>query len=316
MPAIAVITEHDDGHVPLVQEHLEDELIVIDALAGALTFLQGDQSAVVSAGRPLKDVKSVWYRKPLNGLRSLVESYVASEHRRYSRLAIGAHADLLMTSFPDARWISDYFAIVRAESKVLQLARAHKAGLRVPETAVTNDPVTAAGFLAAQPATIIKPLISPVLVGDETQMLLAKRFHGPSGLERELAALRWAPAIFQRAIDRIADLRVTVVGTDVFTARIDAEASSQGQTGTCDWRYDAYVSGRPFQADELPAEIRRGCLALTRDLGLEFAAIDLVIDPAGTIWFLELNPNGQWGFVGEHTTQSIAAAIADLLTRG
>lgn len=58
------------------------------------------------------------------------------------------------------------------------------------------------------------------------------------------------------------------------------------------------------------------CVALVKDLGLEFGAIDFILDKKGVYWFLEINPNGQWGFVEERTNQPIGAAIAARLKTG
>jgi hypothetical protein len=45
-----------------------------------------------------------------------------------------------------------------------------------------------------------------------------------------------------------------------------------------------------------------------------YGAFDFSIDRDGGWWFLECNPNGQWGFITEATGIPIASAIADLLT--
>jgi hypothetical protein len=45
-------------------------------------------------------------------------------------------------------------------------------------------------------------------------------------------------------------------------------------------------------------------------LGLRFAALDFIVAPDGRWWFLEANPNGQWGFIEDATGQPIADAIA------
>jgi D-alanine-D-alanine ligase-like ATP-grasp enzyme len=34
-----------------------------------------------------------------------------------------------------------------------------------------------------------------------------------------------------------------------------------------------------------------------RQLNLQFAASDFIVDKAGTTWFLESNPNGAWGWL-------------------
>ncbi|WP_272473525.1 hypothetical protein [Baekduia alba] len=38
-----------------------------------------------------------------------------------------------------------------------------------------------------------------------------------------------------------------------------------------------------------------------------------MIDQGGKFWFLELNPNGQWGFIELEAGPPIGAAIAELL---
>jgi glutathione synthase/RimK-type ligase-like ATP-grasp enzyme len=68
-----------------------------------------------------------------------------------------------------------------------------------------------------------------------------------------------------------------------------------------------------FEPYDLPKKISEQCITLVRRLGLLYGAIDFVHDPQGRIWFLEINPNGQWAFVDEHTTDNIGQAMANLL---
>jgi hypothetical protein len=41
---------------------------------------------------------------------------------------------------------------------------------------------------------------------------------------------------------------------------------------------------------------------------------DFAVTPDGDWVFLELNPNGQWGWIEDHTGLAITSAMADLLT--
>jgi glutathione synthase/RimK-type ligase-like ATP-grasp enzyme len=212
--------------------------------------------------------------------------------------------------------VSDVPAIIRAEHKPLQLLLAEDFGLRVPSTMITSDAEAATAFVESQPATVIKPLCSAALAGDVRHAFLAVRVHGTDGLAGELVNLKWAPAVFQRAIDAVADLRVTIVGDEVFVARLDVDREAIGQPGIRDWRIRQTDGLPPFEPDgTLSKQIRRACREMTRALGLKFSAIDLVVDVHGDVWFLELNPNGQWGFVELATGQPIGAAMAALLER-
>ncbi|GAA2475148.1 hypothetical protein GCM10023100_53930 [Actinocorallia cavernae] len=41
-----------------------------------------------------------------------------------------------------------------------------------------------------------------------------------------------------------------------------------------------------------------------------------LLDRAGDYWWLELNPNGQWGWLETETGLAMSSAFADLLAQG
>ena len=47
--------------------------------------------------------------------------------------------------------------------------------------------------------------------------------------------------------------------------------------------------------------------------GLDYGAADLIVTPDGRYVFLEVNPNGQYGWVENMTGMPIGSAIADQL---
>jgi glutathione synthase/RimK-type ligase-like ATP-grasp enzyme len=129
---------------------------------------------------------------------------------------------------------------------------------------------------------------------------------------RDDAALSACPAMYQRLVEKEFELRVTVVGDQLFTCRIDSQGT---QDGTIDWRH-AVASGVRLEPVELDAQVARRCLDLTRRLRLQFAGIDLIVTPDGDIVFLELNAAGTWAWVQRATGLPIAAALADNLIAG
>jgi len=48
--------------------------------------------------------------------------------------------------------------------------------------------------------------------------------------------------------------------------------------------------------------------------GLNFGAIDLIVDPDGEFFFLELNPNGQWAWIQQATGRRIREELCRGLT--
>jgi len=121
----------------------------------------------------------------------------------------------------------------------------------------------------------------------------------------ESDSIRACPIILQREIRKKYDVRVTVVGETVFAATIDSQSDSATEV---DWR----KTSQPTLAHaiyHLPPEIAAICVSLTRKLGLRYGAIDLILDCDDQLWFLEINPNGQWGWIETRTGHPIAAAI-------
>ena len=56
--------------------------------------------------------------------------------------------------------------------------------------------------------------------------------------------------------------------------------------------------------------------ALLGRLDLPFGAFDFAVTPDEEWVFLEINPNGQWGWIEDHTGLHITDAIVDHLTVG
>ncbi len=317
-----VLTNSEDeqlGHVPFVAQHMDPEKLVIvdpipDVLDGKVGFDIGDKGITCTYGDlPLNPVMSVWDRRPTVISKEMLED-VHPAYRQYASSAIRNHASQFYTAFNDALWVSDHFAVMRAEHKILQLAEAGKLGFAVPETLFTSDHKAAQSFVASRPATIIKGLSNVGPYTDETLMLFYSTRVTPD-TEIDYSNLNFAPAIFQDAIDPEYDLRITVVDEAVFPASVVADIEKDITLGIRDWRIGNSVGNLAIEAREIPEDISDKCIQLVKNLGLKFGAIDMIVDKKGRYWFTEINPNGQWAFVELETGQQIGKAMAELLLR-
>ncbi len=101
-----------------------------------------------------------------------------------------------------------------------------------------------------------------------------------------------------------------MVGNRFFAAAIHADSDA----ARIDWRSD-YSSLR-YESIDTPDEVRCAVVALLRRVDLPFGALDFTVTPEQEWVFLELNPNGQWGWIEDHTGLPISLAVADLLMEG
>jgi hypothetical protein len=321
---LLIISTKNDAHVHVLFPHLERRGIEYrwiepgDFPAHATIAIEfGPGSPVQALARydesplDLADVTAVWYRRPSSPC--IDDRLTAPDHRRcavdVSEACLLGLADLL----GDARWLPGTpRAEFAASNKIEQLARAQRFGLTVPRTLVTNDPEQYLRFserMEGQMITKLVRYVHGVKGPDDTMHVFFTRPMRRRD-KANMRALRYAPMILQEYVPKRVELRATVVGKRIFTAAIDSQASSRTRH---DWRHYDLLRNR-YEPHALPEGTARQCIDLVASYGLCFGALDLVLTPSGEYVFLELNPNGQWGFIEDLARLPIAEAIVDELT--
>ena len=206
-----------------------------------------------------------------------------------------------------ALWINHPQSHLRANSKPAQLFIARQVGLDIPPTLITNNSDEVRGFVAQARGDTIYKALSQSLDLDSGKALF-------TGLltEKELAKLdliQVSPGIFQALVPKAYELRVTVVGSRIFSGQINSQASAETKI---DWRHNPFdIEPEPIQlASELEAKI----FAMMQSFGLVYGAFDFIVTPEGRHVFLEVNPAGQYMWVEAKTGLPITAALVDALS--
>lgn len=180
-------------------------------------------------------------------------------------------------------------------SKPYQAGLIREVGFRTPETLVTNDPAAARTFLREHPRAVYKSTSAVrSIVREVTSDRLA-----------DLDRIRDLPTQFQERVPGT-DVRVHVVGNQVFASEIRSEAVDYRYAG----RDDLEVTMR---AVDLPPEIAAKCVELARHLDLPLCGIDLKRTPDEQYYCFEVNPSPAFSYYQEHTGQPIADAIVAYL---
>jgi glutathione synthase/RimK-type ligase-like ATP-grasp enzyme len=244
----------------------------------------------------------VWWRRPeapaIEGTAAAAEA-VADQWR-----ALIAS----LSTVPGPIWVSLPARIREAEDKARQLRFAAECGLPVPDTLWTNDLATAVSFAEGFDGQAVVKSVATAWWEEDGQ---GKFVFASMVKSRELPTavrLAGAPVCFQQPIWPKRDVRVTVVASAVLGA-IREQTPGGAAEDELDWRRD---KDRPWTHYELPTDISARCAALIERFGLQFSGIDLAVDDGGTHWFLELNPNGEWGWL-QRSGLRIAETLADLL---
>lgn len=248
----------------------------------------------------LDAIHAVWWRRP-QGFR-VPESLTDPAHRQYAVSEAATAFDGLYQSM-NALWVNVPARDVVAGHKPYQLALAQQLGLGIPVTLMTNDPDEARDFsVRHQGEVIYKQFKALPATWRETRKLRDEE-------AALLDSVRMAPIIFQRFVEAVADVRVTVIGDEIFSASTDPRKGAY----PVDFRYSPELE---WERHPLPSAIEDRLRALMRRLGLEYGAIDLRLTPEGEYVFLEINPAGQFLWVEMHTGLKITDALAAHLIKG
>lgn len=267
-----------------------------------------DGLLLAKGGIGLRDVRSVWYRRPVAPRPA---PSVASGADDFGLRESTALLENLWDALPGL-WVSPRDAIRRATPRMTQLRAARQLGLRVPPTIMGNDVVALRAFAEAHGAIIAKPIDTGAVTADKLgpERLIFTTPLEPRDLEACLASVTHAPVLLQRLEPKRADIRVTVIGTRIFAAEIRTPGDAR-----IDWRAldPADLVQLPH---ELPSDLSGRISELVHQFGLHFGALDLLWTPNGEYVFLEINPNGQWAWLELELGFPMASALVDLLTMG
>ena len=184
-----------------------------------------DGNKVVSG----EQIKSVWYRRHVD---PELPDHLDSRHTRLLRARdAGVSIGVSSTPLLPNRWMSRPEAISVAEKKPYQLAVASRMGFTVPETIMTNNRSAVEGW-SKERSLVAKAVSSGYIKNPDGNLAMFTSLVRPGDL-LDLGGLKLAPVTFQKHIDKVSDIRVTVVTEDVFAAEILSQEMDSSRT---DWR--------------------------------------------------------------------------------
>lgn len=315
LPTILLLAPPDDGHVLVVQRRLEElatsaQVVVIDTgafpqhIAMEIRLTAQQYQAVLHLPNQQKisgdTIRSIWFRRPRI---PQIDAGITDAKSREFAFRESFHALKGLWQNTECFWLNHPLHDRAAAKKVHQLKIAQKIGLRVPDTLITNAPQAVRQFWEEHHGNIIYKQLRGVHEKLVQTALVS---------ERELALLeniRLAPVIFQECIAGVSDLRITVIGHEIFPAMI----KSQDCLTPLDWRWDLDV---PMEKCTIPDALANQIHGLMQELGLLYGAIDMKMTKDGEYVFFEINPSGQFLFVEIQAGWPLSTTLARMLVEG
>lgn len=268
-------------------EHLKLNLMPTEGAGGGSLKMEDGRHI------PLESVSSVYWRYRYN---TEVSPEVPPEVVPIIYREIDSALGSLFRNMPNALWVNSVSAIERHRYKTHQLFLMAQAGIRVPDTLVSNDPEAVTRFYEAHHGNVI---YKPVSGGAHTAKMTPEDLS-----EKRLSELRLSPVQFQEMIDGV-DVRVYIIGEELFAAEI--------QAGTLDFRDDPRA---PIVPVTLPEVVEAQCRTVARLFEYEFTGIDIRRTPNNEYCFIEGNPSPMFAHFENVTGYPISQSLMGLLESG
>lgn len=311
---LLIVTNKQDVHSDEVIRRLEKRNVSVfrlnteDILAKYLISLQVDgignwQGNITDElGRTvsLTDLRVAWIRRPEFVFESSgVQKFIASEVRALIAC---------LCALPNVTFVNEVFDANRAKTKFQQLIHASRLGILVPRTIITNSPSDAKRFLdETEGDLLIKVVYTGSVETDGISRGIPSRKVSRDQFLELYELVKNAPTQIQDYVEKEYELRVTVVGRNVFAIKIDSQLNDATKV---DWRPQTALN--PHSIVSIPDEIADFCRKYIKDQRLLYGAMDFIVDPAGRYVFLENNPSGQYLWLEHETGVPITEALVEL----
>ncbi len=202
----------------------------------------------------MEDFGAVWWRRPQV---PQVSSDIRSSSHRVFAASESQEALTGMWHALHSFWVNDPARDQVAHRKAFQLRVAQDVGLEIPQTLITNDPHAARSFIDARGYrnVVYKSFSATEEEWRETRLLRQEELE-------LLDNVCYAPVIFQEYVEAIYDLRITIVGGQMFAAAIYSQETSY----PVDFRMD--IANARVEPVDIPKEVEKRLCDLMDRLGL------------------------------------------------
>ncbi len=209
----------------------------------------------------------------------------------------------------NALWINDPQRTFDSENRLNQLLAAQRLGFSIPETLITNEMEAANKFFKRfRRSTVVKVLHHhEIYLNQRSYRFLTNNIEA-----RHLSkfnTLTYAPVIFQKKIENDSEIRVTVVNDKTFSCKISTIKEKCNFSDLHKIKEKELI----FSEINLGKKMEKLCIKLNKKLGLLVSSIDFVQAQNGELYFLEINPIGDWNWIEKHTNLPITKSMFDFV---
>ncbi|MHB1179069.1 MAG: grasp-with-spasm system ATP-grasp peptide maturase [Daejeonella sp.] len=265
--------------------------------------------------KKLNDANVIWNRRWWrdNSLDAILKSNLSVKNAYYLHKYLRAEyfelSKFLFHTLRKKKWIDDK-NVSDSFNKLITLSLAKKIGLKIPNTIVTNDHEVLKDFFSKNTRVITKP-ISNVVGFDHNNgsFTLETREVNLKDLE-DFSEERFFVSLFQELIEKKYEIRTFYLNGKFYSMAI---FSQRRKEASIDYRVYDFQNPDRMVPYILPNTVEEKLLELVNQLGFKHCSIDCIVTKSNDIYFLEINPVGQFGMVSKPCNYFLEKEMANFL---
>lgn len=269
-----------------------------------------DDLLSISLGKinvPLQEINVVWYRKfgffeQSDFYKNLQKNYnseiVRLITREYYRIA-----GILLSSLKNKKWITNPFVSMLNKFEVLKIAK--ECDLAVPNSQIINS----LEYFSIEEKYIVKSIVDPIIADyNRNKCMMYTNQLNKDDIEN--LPDRFFPSLIQEKIDKKFEIRIFYLNGKCYSMAIFSQNDKQTQLDFRQYNWDnpnRYVPYKLSKTDN--TKIKK----LMNVLELNCGSIDMIMGTDDKLYFLEVNPTGQFGMVDFPCNYGLHKIMAETL---
>ncbi|MFL0063915.1 grasp-with-spasm system ATP-grasp peptide maturase [Tenacibaculum maritimum] len=268
------------------------------------------------------DINVIWYRRWYNSNMFPKEYSTISEFKDsdkvidYVKDEFRGFKEFFFESLRDKKWIHrPPYLRQNVVEKPLELKIATKHGLNIPKTLACNNKEALLLFRKNLGKELIIKNLKTVGVFPHTSLFKKPVATYTQSLSlEEINALpkRFTPILVQEKIEKLFEIRVFYFNSKCYSMCIFSQVEKKTSVDFRNYSTDMKQRMIPYK---LPQEIEIKIKLFMSEVGLETGSIDMIYAKDSNYYFLEVNPEGQFGMVSLPCNYYIEKEIAKELIK-
>lgn len=248
----------------------------------------------------LKDHCRVWFRKgtiikPVDATPEDA-AFVSSEWYDFERGFLS-----LLEDDTRCTWVNKLSSLKASENKIMQLVEGARVGLKIPKTIMTANYDVARSFMESCSEAVIKPFAPHLWISEKTgtrNFIFARKISIDNFLGYSQRSIVQSPMFYQECIDKVADIRVAVIGDTIFSVKMVYDHSKG--IDHREYQNDSDFIYEPYEIDKITETFLR---ALMKKFDVRVVSADFVLGKDDKLYFIDLNPSGAFLFIEKYVPE-------------